>query len=84
MPNYDYHCKSCDHTWERQLPIADRDTPLHEPCPHCALDELVIERLVAAPGVSYSVIGLRHRTPDSFKDVLRNIKSKHAHANIDV
>jgi len=35
MPLYDYHCKSCDHVFEKQLKIAEMNQPLEEPCPEC-------------------------------------------------
>ena len=36
MPNYDYCCDSCEHTWDDIFPIAKRDTPTKKPCPECS------------------------------------------------
>ena len=93
MPNYDYRCLRCGYTWEMQLLIADRDVPLIKPCPSCnAVPENmctqpflvpIVERLPAAPGHSYTM-NIRKHVPESFKDVLRNIKSKHRGSTIDV
>lgn len=91
MAHYDYRCNLCGYEWELNVPIADRDKALGEPCPDCKTPDEgsgeptpSIERIQAAPGVSYTYSGSRPKTPDSFKDVLRNIKSKHRHSTIDV
>lgn len=78
MPNYDYECKSCGLVWEEQQKIADRDIPTESPCPDCGAS--TIERvLLSAP-----VFGREQgKTPEAFKDVLRNIKSKYRGARID-
>jgi putative FmdB family regulatory protein len=88
MPTYDYRCTNCNEEFEMQLSIADRELPCRVLCPFdCTKNELTIERFLAgAPGVSYTAGGnsVRKKTPDAFKDVLRNIKSKHLHSTIDV
>lgn len=76
-----------------QLVIAERDVPLTKLCPSCnAMPENtclppfmvpVVERLQAAPGFSYTM-NIRKHVPESFKDVLRNIKSKHRGSTIEV
>lgn len=82
MPTYIYNCEQCGFSYERLMTIADRHTPESEPCQHCGVVSTVLSP--AAPMVSYTTIGVRQRTPEAFKDVLRNIKKKHAHSNIDV
>jgi hypothetical protein len=82
MPHYDYRCVNaeCDFVaTDVHLPIDGRDFPTTEPCPKC---QGAIERLIAGPGVSYTVIP--KKVPDTFKDLLRNIKSKHRGSTIDV
>jgi len=36
MPNYDYTCQRCQHSFDRLLSIADRETPITQPCPKCS------------------------------------------------
>jgi len=80
MPTYDYRCTICDFTCELVVKIDDRDKPTQEPCPNCRTQTIVRE--IAAPLPTYTTRG--PNVPDSFKDVLRNIKSKHRHSTIDV
>ncbi len=84
MPNYDFFCSTCDFTVsDVQLMSAGRDIPTTEPCPKC--EAYTIQRKIAAPGISYTAgTSLHRRTPDTFKDVLRNIKSKHRGSTINV
>ena len=35
MPNYDYACQRCQHSFVALLSIADRETPITQPCPNC-------------------------------------------------
>lgn len=84
MPLYDFQCKECGFTVDDvSLPIADRDRPLSEMCPSCGKPD-TIERLAAAPGVSYSINRGGLKTPDSFKDMLKTIKKQHRHSTINV
>lgn len=79
MPTYDYHCTMCGDHREEVHSIADRDTPCQIPCVKC---QGVIERLPGAPGIGYTYGG--PKTPDTFKDVLRNIKKNHIRSTINV
>jgi len=81
MPNYDYRCKKCGQTWELQLPLAERLTPTKV---RCDCGGKVEQYLPSSPGFGYDMVNFRHKVPDSFKDVLRNIKHKHRGSNIDV
>jgi putative FmdB family regulatory protein len=85
MPRYDYRCLHCGVAWEESFPINDRDTPCETECPECGKN--TVERyLPSAPGVCYNAGGnsLAKKTPDSFKDVLRNIKSKHYGSRMNI
>lgn len=83
MPTYDYQCKNCGFHAEAVVPIASRDVPCDVPCQECG--ETAIERIPGAPGISYTVAGRSGpKTPDSFKDVLRNIKKNHKYSTINV
>lgn len=80
MPNYDYRCTECDHTFEQQLTIARRDEPVSVPCPKCGAP---VERyLPSTSGLSYS--GSDKKPPEAFKDVLRRMKKAHRRSTINV
>lgn len=38
MPLYEYHCKSCEHDFEKRRAIQDADAPIE--CPDCAGQEI--------------------------------------------
>ncbi len=83
MPNYDFHCKSCGfRVTDMQLTIALRDYPTTQPCPQC--HEFEIERDIAAPGVGYTTNQGGLKTPEAFKDILRDIKKRNRKSTIDV
>lgn len=84
MPNYDFRCTACDFVViDMHLPIAERDYPTTQPCPQCER-EGTIERCIAAPGVSYTINRGGVKTPETFKDILRNIKKNHRGSTINV
>lgn len=66
-----------------QLPIAQRDFPTTQECPQCD-SKGTIERVISAPGVSYTANRGGLKTPETFKDILRDIKKKHRGSTIDV
>jgi len=35
MPNYGFICEGCNHSFDKILPIKDRELPLNEDCPQC-------------------------------------------------
>lgn len=84
MPLYDFQCRDCGFLVnDVALPIAERDNPLSEACPSCGKSN-TIERMAAAPGVSYSINRGGLKTPQGFKDILKDIKQRHRHSTIDV
>jgi len=82
MPRYDYECTSCG-AIQRDvfLPIAQRQQPTETPCLGCGGTVILMP---SAPGVSYGINNGGLKTPDSFKDVLRRIKSNHRRSTIEV
>lgn len=87
MAHYDYRCNDCGFEWELNVPIDDRDKALTEPCPDCGtggIEPPIIERLFGAPCIGFHASSLRKATPEAFKDLLRNMKTKHRHNTIDV
>jgi putative FmdB family regulatory protein len=82
MPNYVFQCDKCQHSFERQLLIADRRTPEGEPCPEC--HQTGVEMQIYAPPVVDSWrIGVK-KVPAGFKDVLKHIKSRNHGSTIEV
>jgi putative FmdB family regulatory protein len=77
MPNYDYRCKLCDHTFEDFLRMADRKKPCKKPCPKCGKTKCIEQYIGSAPAACDPVrIGVRK--PDSgFKEVISKIKRAH-------
>ena len=71
---YDYHCKECDHTFERCLLSDERNAPLAEACPSCAKHG-TLERLVAQPIVSSlgKPTSIRRQAGGDFNDLLKKI-----------
>ena len=82
MPRYDYACTSCGAVQrDVQLTIAQRLVPTETPCLGCGGAVILSP---SAPGVSYTINNGGLKTPDSFKDVLRRIKSNHRRSTINV
>lgn len=73
MPLYDYHCQSCDHTFESSRKYDNRLDPEKEPCPECGKTEL--KYTISAPNICYSAKGSL-KTTDSFNDRLKEIRKK--------
>ena len=81
MPYYDYKCTECDNEFEKNLKIADRETPMQTPCEICG-------------GKVNMVYGKAHigdpwhhtgkKVDEGFKDRLRQIKSSHHGSTINV
>ena len=74
MPTYDYYCGSCEHTFEEQLLIKDRNKPTKKPCPKCGKKD--IRKLVGAPGIGDAVSLGRKKIDNGFREVLSKIEEK--------
>lgn len=78
MPTYEFICKKCTHRFERVTRIAERETPLAEPCPECK-QEGEIERYMG--GSHYELTDSwslgRLKTPKPWREFL----SRMANAN---
>lgn len=75
MPRYNYRCEVCEYAWEEDHPIAERDTPLAQGCPACGPLGKIERYLPSTNGLCYSLE--TKKVPGAFKDLLKNIKSKH-------
>tara|TARA_Y100000592_G_C5392550_1_gene278977 strand:- start:179 stop:433 length:255 start_codon:yes stop_codon:yes gene_type:complete len=74
MPNYDYKCKLCDFTFEKQLLIADRNKPTKQPCPKCG--EKAIKILFGMPGIGDSVSLGQKKIDNGMREVFSKIEEK--------
>lgn len=82
MPNYDYRCESCDHTFEDFLPIANRKKPCKSPCSKCG-KKTVVQFIKTAPSFADPVsVGKTGKLDGGFRDVIKKIKKKHPRNNI--
>jgi putative FmdB family regulatory protein len=71
---YSYQCESCNHHWDANYPIDDRDSPLKQPCPACDASGQV-RRLVASPAISYAgAKTVLQRAGSGWNDVLNKVK----------
>jgi putative FmdB family regulatory protein len=76
MPNYDYRCDKCEHTFEEFHLIKDRAKPCKKPCPKCG--EGKVSQFISSAPVLIDPVRLGVRRPDSgFKEVISKIKSAH-------
>jgi putative FmdB family regulatory protein len=82
MPLYNYRCFSCEHEFNDLLKIADRKIHEEQPCPECGEEDVRIV-MTAAPALAAEVGGSLKKTSDGWRDVLKNMKSKHAHNTIN-
>jgi putative FmdB family regulatory protein len=72
MPNYQFQCTKCKHTFEKKLHIDERKGPECEPCTECGAVKSVLQMLGATPFGDPVRLGIT-RPSDGFKDVLRKI-----------
>ena len=70
---YDYKCGECGRTWEANLPMADRDKPLSEPCTQCGFIGEV-KRVVSPASFIYDMKHPVDRAGSEWKDRLRQIQ----------
>lgn len=74
MPLYDYKCKQCEHTFKRNLRIANRKEPEAEPCPSCEATESVTQQLGGLAIVSGVVGAGSLKKPQWFQDKIKDMK----------
>ena len=69
---YNYRCSSCDHDFEKNISIEERDSPSNKPCPSCKKKS--VERVFKAPSISYE--GAKsdiRRAGSGWNDVLKRV-----------
>ena len=82
MPYYDYRCRQCGHEFSKSLRIDDRKIPECNPCPSCETQS--VDHIVSGTMIVSSVGGILSKTPDSFRDVLREMKKHNPGSTINV
>jgi putative FmdB family regulatory protein len=79
---YEYKCYACDHTFERQLRLAEVYAPKSEPCPECGVTGKVDRHITTARIGDITVI-YPFRAIGDFKHVLRQIHDKTYKSNLN-
>jgi putative FmdB family regulatory protein len=71
---YNYICTACDKSFEKNVPIADREEPTKKPCPACHKKGKVDRVFQYAPAISYDggVSDIK-RAGSGWNDVLKRI-----------
>lgn len=83
MPMYDYHCKACGYSFEKNVKIAEMDLPTQDPCPECKAIQ-TISKTVTAPGIGDPMrLGVTKVPSDFQKYVLGRIKEAHPKGNVE-
>ncbi len=87
MPNYNFECEKCSHTFEEFLTISLMDAPLAAACPSCKKKGHMI-RLIGASGRVDSArlesTPGRLRPTKDFQEVMTRIKKNHPGSSIEV
>ena len=81
MPMYEYHCRECQHTFEKILKIDNRKDPEAEPCPNCKKEGAVYQGVSATPFLDPVRLGVI-RPDNGFRNVLRSIHERNPGSNI--
>lgn len=86
MPNYNYHCKSCNHDFDDMFSIAERHTPETLPCPNCK--DKCVELQMTAPSIctaSRMDVTKSSKPQGDFRERMQQIKKhfkRDKHTNI--
>lgn len=73
MPNYDYICSKCSHTFEEFLSISQRKKPEKQPCPNCKEKNTISQTILRVPGMA---IDKNHRVDGDAKGGFRDVMQK--------
>ena len=89
MPNYAFRCEKCDHSFDENLPINDRDNPIKKPCPKCKKKKVIRDWGSEKQSLGMDATLTPSKVVGSqFKEVIDKIKSskqvpKRFHAKLD-
>jgi len=73
MPNYEYICNDCGHTFEEFLSVSKRKKPEKEPCPKCEKKKTISQTILSNPGMA---IDTNHRVDGDAKGGFRDVMQK--------
>ena len=82
MPYYDYKCSSCEHEFEENWKIVDRNKPTEEPCVKCS--EIAVKHIFGTSHIGDPWHHAGRRIDAGFKDRLKEIKKLHPRNTIDI
>lgn len=77
MPQYDYECQNCDHTWEEIKSVVERHKPLSNPCPNCHKCGYVVKPLSPVTMVDPIVTGAGKMVDPGLKNKLDQMQEKY-------
>jgi putative FmdB family regulatory protein len=80
MPNYNYQCRECDHTFDKSSSMDDRKIPETEPCPECGATGSIYQ-VIGAPMITRGH-GTTRQFDSGFKEVLQKIDSRVPGSNL--
>tara|TARA_E500000318_G_scaffold108680_2_gene120024 strand:- start:5386 stop:5643 length:258 start_codon:yes stop_codon:yes gene_type:complete len=79
---YTFACDSCDGSFEVNVPIAENQKPLSQPCQLCGVKDKVY-RVFDHSGFQHDMIGTHQKRAGSgWNDVLKSIKKASGKDNI--
>ena len=82
MPLYEYRCESCGHVFDEFLSVSDRETPIQAQCPKCY--KMTVRMNFGTPPIADPIRMGRIKAPESFRDLLRHIKSRNRGSKLDI
>ena len=86
MPNYDYLCEACNHSFELFLTYDERETPCEEVCPVCE-EKKVVKTVGGFPGLAAdSTLTPDKKTGGQWSEMMNRVKAgvpKKYHAGLD-
>jgi predicted nucleic acid-binding Zn ribbon protein len=79
---YSYLCKKCEHEFEVfNIPIAERERPLGEPCPSCGKKKCISQK-IEFPAISHrGVKSVYQMAGNGFNDLKKRIAQKAGRRN---
>lgn len=76
-------CKNCENVFDEFLSVANRHTPESVPCSKCGEIGSIIP-VMGTPPIADPVRLGRIKTPESFRDLLRHIKSRNPGSTLSI
>lgn len=81
MPTYTYQCSSCNHTFDKNLKMAEMNQPISEPCPHCNKEDSITKLIVGKP-MLIDPVRLGRGKDGGFQEVLQKIHHSTPKSNL--